>query len=63
MDSVLGVYASFTVLILHSDKHARIQLPLSPHADVLIYECLFPALTKSYSDAKSDDFFYNLSLN
>jgi len=63
MDSVLGVYAGFAVLILHSDKRGRIQLPLSPHTDVLICERLFPALTKSYSHAKSGDFFYNPSLN
>lgn len=63
MDSVLGVYAGFTVLILHSDKRARTQPPLSPRADVLIYERSFPALTKSYSHAKSDDVFYNPPLN
>lgn len=57
MDSVLGVYAGFTALILHSDKHAHIQLLLSPHADVLIYEYLFPALTKSYSHARADEAF------
>lgn len=59
MDSVGGVYAGFTVLILHSDKRAHAQLPLSACADVLIYECSHPAFTKSYSHAKSDDFFYN----
>lgn len=59
MDSVLGVYAGFSVLILHSDKHAHIQLPLSTRADVLIDECLFPKLTKSCSHAKSNDFFFS----
>lgn len=45
MDSVGGVYAGFTVLILHSDKRAHAQLPLSARADIwMLAPCIHKKL-------------------